>query len=233
MRIALCDRDTNSLYVTKRIIYKYAEQMKIDILVDCFVCGEELLESKENYSLLFLGYRLSGKNGLEIAKEIRKSRSEVFIIFISDYTDFVYEAFKVNAYRFLVWPIKEAEMIDALNDFFFTHASNYPLWIKNNQDIDCINSGEIVYLEADNKYCYIHTTKETLHCKRTMARVYSILPQNHFLKINRAFIANLDYISKYSNEYVYFKNGEKAPIGRNYLGEFKSEYKSYLNPKII
>ena len=95
----------------------------------------------------------------------------------------------------------------------------------------CINTSEIVYLEANNKNCFINLQTEQIRCNTTMARVYSVVPKNHFLKINRAYIVNSDYVNKYNNELVYLKNGVELRISRNYLKDFKQEYIKYINPR--
>ena len=232
MRFALCDASRTLLKQIKYLIYKYAENKRLDIVVDCYRYGEEVLNSKEKYNIIFLGYGLMGANGLEIAKQLRKSNGFSAIIFISDCTDFILESFAVSPYRFLLSPPDEDKVFKALDEFFNDYGKNYPLWIKSGEDINCLNAQEVIYLEADGKYCRVHLKDEILHTNRTMARVYSVLPRSSFIKINRAFIVNCNFITKYNNEYVFLKNGEKLHISRNYLKSFKDEYKAILNPRL-
>lgn len=102
MRIAVCDLDKNFLKNFKDMLYLYAGEKKIEILTECFVSGETLISNITDYNLIFLGYDLSGINGLETAKILRKKQNNAPIIFVSDYTKFVFDAFKVSAFRFLL-----------------------------------------------------------------------------------------------------------------------------------
>lgn len=231
MRIAVCNRDILILEKIKNMIYLYARRLKLDLSVECFSSGEEFLLEHKKYNIVFLGYFLNGADGLEIAKKIRKENFSCFIIFISEKTDFVFEAFKVNPYRFLVLPITEKEFFCALDDFFKDFGLDYPLWIKCGEDTVCINTSEIIYLEASNKHCLINLKNEDISCNKTMAKVYDVLPKNHFIKINRAYIINLNYVSKYNRDNVFFKNGKSLHISRNYYGNFKDEYRLFLNPR--
>lgn len=232
MRIALCDRDTIFLKKLKAMLYCYAESRRLDIVVDCYRCGEDMLNSKVRYNLIFLGYWLCGRNGLEIAKLLRCQNDFTAIIFMSSDTHFVFEAFKVSPYRFLVCPLKEAELFSVLDEFFEKYGSDYPLWIKSREDTVCLNTGDIYYLEADNKHCYIHLENEVIACNRTMARVFDVMPKQCFFKINRAFIINLKFVARYNSDQVYLKNGEALHISRNYLKSFKSEYFDFSNPRL-
>ncbi|MBR4123631.1 MAG: response regulator transcription factor [Clostridia bacterium] len=230
MRIAVCDINKEILEKTKNTVYKYADCHRLDIVVDCYSRGEELLCSKTQYNLIFLGYELHGKNGLETAASFRIINNFSSIVFISKNTDFVFEAFKVSPYRFLIPPINQNDLYKLLDDFFAQFGTDYPLWIKNGEDTFCLNTREIVYLEADNKHSIIHLQRESIPCNRTMAKVFEVLPKNHFIKINRAYIVNLNFIAKYNNDTVFFKNGDKVHISRNYSKNFKEEYRFFLNP---
>lgn len=232
MRIAICDSDKNYLKTLKQLLYRYSNTYKMDFIVEEFLNGEQLLQSKNEYCLIFTEYILSGINGLETTKLLRKNNNKTAIIFLSQNTDFIFESFKVSPYRFLTKPLKSEDLFDTLNDFFKSYREEYPLCITDDINTHCLNATDILYLEADNKHCFIHLKNEVIPCKRTMARVSSTLPQKQFKKIHRAFIVNLNFIKKYNNEYVFLNNGEKLHISRNYCKYFKEEYLNFANPKI-
>lgn len=232
MRIALCNREINFIKKLKKTFYRYAESRRLDIVVDCYFRGEDMLESNVRYNLIFLDYYLCGKNGMEISKLLRKKNDYSAIIFISSNTEFVFDAFKVNPYRFLVPPIGERELFSVLDEFFEKYGKDYPIWIKNREDTVSINTADIYYLEADNKHCFVHLEKRGFHCNRTMARVFAVLPKYNFSKINRAFIVNMNYVVRYNSDLVYLSNGTSLHISRNYLKSFKEEYFNFLNPRL-
>lgn len=230
MRIAICDYDKDFLSQLKRMVYRYAELHRIDIVAECYISGESILDRSTSYNIIILGYRLLGLNGLETAIKLRENQVNSSIIFISDYTDFVFDAFKVGAFRFLPKSACEKELFSTLDDFFERLGSDYPLLIKAGEDVVCLNTRDIYYLEADNKHCYIHLKDEILTCNRTMATVYGKLPKNHFSKTNRAFVVNLNYISRYNNELIMLKNGETLHPSRNYYKSFQEEYRRFFKP---
>ncbi len=230
MRIAICDKDESLQKMIKNSIYHYAAKHRLDIVVDCYKSGEELLSSKLRYALIFLGYILVGDNGLLTAKKIRENNNFSSIIFVSQNTDFVFQAFSVNPFRFLVPPIREQEFEAVLDDFFCKFGNDYPIWIKNREETVCLNTGEIYYLEANNKHSVVHTKKYAFDCNKTMARVYEVLPKAYFVKINRAYIVNLNLVFSYNSDEVQLKNGIKLHISRRFLKAFKEEYRQFQNP---
>lgn len=231
MKIALCDWDMLFLENLKKAIYAYADLLRIDIVADCYNSGEKLLDSGINYKIIVLGYELCGINGFETAKAIRNKNSSSAIIYMSKNMDFVFDAFKINAFRFLPKPIEVEDIVDVIDEYFKSNGIDYPLWIKSGCDKVCLDTAEIYYLEANNKHCFIYLKSRSVLCNKTMARVFSNLPKNHFSKINRAYIVNLNLIDRYNNETVYLKDGTSLRIGRNYIKSFKEEYRRFAEPK--
>lgn len=232
MRIAICDSDSHHLKTLKNSLYKFSNQKKFEFLVDEFQSGEALLNSKINYCLIFLDYALPKINGLEAAKRLKEADRNTSIVFLSGDTHFVFEAFKVNTYRFLTKPFCEETLFKTLEEFFSEYTMNHPLWVSNGIETICLNIGDIVYLEADNKHCNLHLKDMIIPCNKTMAKVFSVLPKAFFEKINRSFIVNLNYITSYNNDSVFLKNGESLHISRSYTKSFKDGYINFSNPKM-
>lgn len=232
MKIAICNRNNYHLKTLKQSIYHYSSLKRMEIVIDCYSQGEQMLASEERYEIIFLSCDLSGENSFEIAKVVRRCNNRCAIIFISSDIHCISKAFKVNAFSFLIYPVKQSDLFSVLDDYFEKNGNNYPLWVKSGIDTVCLNTGEIVYLEANNKNCYVHLENEALKCNCTMAKIYEVLPKNHFLKINRAYIINTNYINKYNNNEVFLKNGTQLHISRNYLKDFKSNYRHLQAPLV-
>ncbi len=233
MRIAICDKDDIFSKELKQVLYSYSNLYNLEFFIEIFDSGEKLLCSKNKYTLIFIEYTLSGINGLETVKEMRRKNDNTKIIFLTTNTTFVFEAFKVNTYRFFTKPYNKNQLYKTLTEFITNNNTHCPIWINSEESTICVNSEEIIYIEANNKHCLVHLKNEIILCKKTMARVFSALPQIHFEKINRAFVINLGYINKYNNDCVFLKNGERLHITRTYFKNFKQNYFEYSKPKII
>ena len=231
MRIAICDRDKDVLQKIKYKLYNYAETRRLDAVAECYTSGEAMLNSKTHYNIVFLSYDLMGENGFEIAQRIRKCDNNTVIIFMSADVRLALKSFAVRPYRFLMPPINSKELYCVLDDFFKEYATICPIWIKCGEDTVCLNTGDIVYIEADNKHCIIHLKDEELHCNKTMAKVSNVLPPYCFCKINRAYIVNCNHIKRYNSDNVSLSNGHSLHISRNYNSSFKAQYRDFLNPR--
>ena len=82
------------------MIYDYANKRRLGLLVEIYDSSEALLQSENNYLLIILDYHINGLNGLETAKQLRRKNCRSTIMFLSEYTGFIFELFKVMPHSF-------------------------------------------------------------------------------------------------------------------------------------
>ena len=231
MRVAVCDDEKIFRDEIKDAVYSYSNRFKLEIAIDEFIGGEQLLRSDARYDIIILDYKMQGIDGLATARELRERNINCTIIFLTSFPQFVYEAFEVSTFRFLEKPLNVETLHQAFDDYFRMFGNNYPILLQINRDTRNIETSSIVYLEASNKSCYVHLEKETLYCARTMASIDKMLPRGIFYRINKAFIVNFNYIKSYDGEYIHLKNGDRAPVSRKYLTPFKTAYREYVKSR--
>jgi len=233
MRIAVCDDERCYRDVITNAVYEYSNMHRLEIVIDEFICGEDLLNSASRYDIVFLDYMMDGIDGLETAKTLRKRSINCTIIFLTSFPHFVYESFEVSTFRFFEKPLNIEKLYAALDDYFRLFGNDYPLLLKENRSTICVQTNDIVFLEADNKKCYVHLTDKKLHCAKTMAAISRLVPMNIFYKVNKAFIVNFNFISGYDRENIYFKTGGHVHVSRTYLNSFKEAYRKFAKGRFI
>ena len=101
MRFAVCDDDRALLNdISSRIALLYP-----GAVIDCFTSGEELLSSENAHDIIFLDIDMPGKNGMETAGELRKKGSRAVLIFLTAFESYVFDAFDVGAFHYLLKPV--------------------------------------------------------------------------------------------------------------------------------
>ena len=87
VNICILDDDRIPAEQLHRVITKFFTQRKVAYTVDLFSEGERLLKTLEraemHYHIYFLDILMPGKNGIQVAQEIRKKDSEAHIIFLT------------------------------------------------------------------------------------------------------------------------------------------------------
>ena len=229
MRIAIYGDNFLNIKQIKRVLYIFSNCKKLELVVDVISNEEDMLSLKQNYVLIFLSFE--SKNSIMLAHRLYKNKKQIPIIAFSANPCHAVEAYKINAYNFLQLPLCE-EMLYKMLENFFTPFLSVPIMLCDGFESICINTEDILYLEANNKHCYIHLNNESFYCNKTMARVYEILTHGHFLKISRSIIVNSDCIARFSSKQIILTNAEVLYPSRHFYKTFKSDYTALKMPKI-
>lgn len=112
MHIGICDDQQAARELAKYRIKKIYP----DEIITCYKSGEELLGEKDLPDILFLDICMPGINGMETAKKLRSKDKNMIIIFITAVEDYVFQAFDVGAFHYLVKPFTEEKFMEVLHN---------------------------------------------------------------------------------------------------------------------
>ena len=232
LKIAICDDSEFLRKETANQLFEYFMQNKVDYKIKQFSCGEALLEEINEFDLVFLDYQFEdkGKDGLSIAREIRKINHDVAIIFLSSYTSIVFDTFEVAAFRFLVKPLEKSKLFAVMDDYLKSINDDNVLTIKSEGISYYIKESQISYIEGNGKKCIIHylNKDKVVECNETLAAVEERLSEGKFYRCHKSFLVNLQYIDNYSHSDLTLQNGEIVMISRQKYKGVCNAYSEYL-----
>lgn len=156
------------------------------------------------------------------------------IIFITAYNHFAIKAIKFGALDYLLKPVDQTELKEALERFRRRRQSN-PQWMQqlsvtqnsmsvgelpesivlstlNNMRIVSVN--DIVYCKGDGPYTFFFFSDGTEELISKPLKYYEdLLPAPHFLRTHQSYLVNRQYVTGINrSEYIVLKNKEEIPI---------------------
>ena len=176
---------------------------------------------------------MPGLDGLETARQLRKENHICSIIFVTSYPEFVLESFSVQPFRFMVKPIQEKLIAEAMNSYVKLQKLFYPISIIVDGELITIATQDITYLEGDGKYCWIYTEDKTYHSSKTLTGIHSLLPPYCFFRVHKSFVVNMFCIVSIKENIITLNSGERIVVGRSNLSEFKKVYRDFLNKNFV
>ena len=234
MQIAVCDDE-------KEIRDMFAEKigrLYPEADLSLYRSGEELLLSDKALDILLLDIQMPGKNGMETAKELRKKSKKAIIIFVTALDDFVFQAFDVGAFHYLVKPFddnKFAEVLEnAIKEFEDRKADNSDqgkkvLMIMAGGKHITVNLAEIIYAEVFDRKIILHTIHEDIEYYGKMKELNEKAGED-FYRPHRAYLVNFNYIRKYDATTIYLEKGQALMAKQNYR-DFVKSYLRYNQRK--
>ena len=85
-----------------------------DCQIDIYLSGRALLEAKKQFDLVFLDIQMEGMNGMDTARAIRELQPDTVLIFVTGSKEYVFEAFDVSAFHYLLKPLEETKFMEVL-----------------------------------------------------------------------------------------------------------------------
>ena len=88
LRIAICDDDVYLVANIEEMLCQYLKKNLIESDMEIFYDGitlEKKYECGERFDIIYLDIEMGGKNGIEVAKFIRKLDRDVLLIYVSSY----------------------------------------------------------------------------------------------------------------------------------------------------
>ena len=242
IRIAVCDDEKP---IRDELIRWIREYVSYAIIRD-FSCGEDLLTSPDAYDIIFLDIEMKGVanggnrgerlSGMDTAKLLR-DRSEgttdtiPILIFVTGYSDYMSEAFDVEAFHYLVKPVEQSRFIEILERAIKkldspSQIQNDTLIIKSKGLSICVQADDILFIESDRKKIQVHTKSDVIESYSKIADMQSCL-DDRFYRCHRCYLINLKNVTSYRSEEVFFENSS-VPIAQKKYQEFLTAYTRFL-----
>lgn len=226
MKIAIVDDEK----IIRKEMESFIRERISDCSVDGYDTGEELLLAEKKYDIVFLDICMEGKNGIDIARSLRRNEQPPVLIFVTAIKDYVFEAFDVAAFHYLlkpVDPLKFGEVLERAIREVEKREKTEVLFIKSGNRTVPLKKGGILYVESRGKKAEIHTDRETIAMYASLNGLEAELGAG-FYRCHRGYLVNLGYVSEYHHDAILLTNGETIYMAKEKYQEFVREYMRYL-----
>ncbi|QVK17135.1 response regulator transcription factor [Mycoplasmatota bacterium] len=232
MRIAICDDETICLEYLKEVIERFSVTQNVPINIEVFHNAEEMLfETGDTtpYDLLILDIQMGKMNGMELAKRIRKTDPNVYIVFLTGVADYVYDGYEVGALRYLLKPLKEKQLYNILSDVISRLESNENqyLIIKINRENVKISLDDIIFIEAMGHYVIIHTEDKVYDVKMSINNIENEIHFTFFIRVHRSYIVNIKHVDKINKENCVLSNNDTVNVSRGNYNKLNEAFINY------
>ncbi len=204
---------------------------------------------KEQPQLLFLDIELQTSTGFDLLNQLKDLNFSV--VFTTAHQHYALKAIKFAALDFLLKPIDEDELKEAVNKAIKQQQENSTnrniellinnLNQKNNQKKIAIstNAGiivveikNIIYCKADGPYTKIYANTGDLLSSTNLKEFENLLEEFGFFRLHKSYLVNLEEIRKYKKSedaFVIMSNGDTVYVS----DKKKEELISRLSTQVI
>lgn len=226
--ISICDDELYWSNLIAETILRYEKKYNKNIEIKLYQSANEYLLDKTRSDILLLDVDMGKYSGIELKNVLEKRMRSEAIIFISEEDSFIRDAFGKNVYGFLDKPYNEKKLYEILNRIIEELQMSVAIRIEDGY----IDSSDIVYIKSVDKYVDICTTKDNMIGYFSLKSMEERLPDSVFMRVQRSYIVNLNYITKVGAE-LHMYNGYKISVGRGKLAELKERHMEYIKRRVL
>lgn len=236
MQAGICDDQEE----TRELIPDRVKVVCPEANIILYKSGQEVLDTLQLPDILFLDIQMPGIDGMQTARELRKFNSKIIIIFVTVTEDYVFQSFDVSTFHYLVKPFDNMKFREVLQNATRQYRKlvqpgenikreQPPLIITAKGRHITVGFEDIVYAEVFNRKILLHTMESDIEYYGKMKDLEK-MAGNGFYRPHRAYLVNLDYISKYNSSIIYLKRGQ-ALMSKQKYKDFVQCYLRYNHRK--
>lgn len=236
LKIAVCDDDNGELSHITALLEQYQAQKHIAARIELFHNAVELMEAlrSTNYQLLLLDILMLGFTGIQAARELRTFDSETKIIFLTSSPEFAVESYRVDAFYYLLKPIKGSDLFPVLDRLLLQlHRAGDTLLLAMPSGLVRLPYSDIEVLEVNSKRLLFYLTDGSLQEIPGTLTQYEpqLLGHGGFVKVHRSYLVNMDYIRHFRSNELITCSGRAVPVSRLLSAAVRKEYLDFLFQK--
>jgi two-component system LytT family response regulator len=164
------------------------------------------LINSQRPDLVFLDIQMPGPNGFEVLDQLQYMP---LIVFTTAYEEYAVKAFEKNSLDYLLKPVEDERLALTMKRIVQNKTGDQDLLLKIRQliayektedristipvktgnTIHLVHVGDIVFLEAKEKYVTIHLKEEEKLIEYSLTSLEHRLPEE-FIRVHRSFIVN-------------------------------------------
>lgn len=237
MQIAVCDDEKE----IRELLEEKVMRLYPDAVLLFYSSGEELLLNDSQPDILLLDIQMPGRNGMVTAGEFRKKHKDTILIFVTALEEYVFQAFDVGAFHYLVKPFEDKKFEEVLRKAVNEHEDKKRriadssdkkganLMIMTGGKHITVSIEEIVYAEVFNRKIILHTLRGDIEYYGRMKELQKKVGED-FYRPHRAYLINFNYVRKYDAVTIYLEKGQALMAKQNYH-EFVQCYLRYNQRK--
>lgn len=230
LSIAVCDDEILECCHMAGAIRKILEDMKLPCIIRQFCSGRELLQAAEGFDIVFLDIMMEGLDGMATAQMFRQQAGDRVLIFVSSSREYVFEAYDVEAFQYLLKPVDCGKLKGVLQKAVRKTESRPQEFIvlsRDRQQQKLFLEG-IRYFEIRGRVVEVHGAAGVFACYGRIGELERMLGDKGFFRCHKSYLINLKYVDAWNRQEAILENGEKIMIAKRRYAAFCQEILRFM-----
>ena len=229
--VAICDDTEEERLQAAEYAGRFFDREGIEVHIDTYAGGRELLESGRKYDLYLLDVLMPGMSGIDAAQALAEDKDHPVVVFITSSLESAVEGYRVEAAGFILKPVEEESFWSTMERVVRRRlgVKKAVLSLVHNRVNVELPLERLAWFENRLHRVFVKLTDgEVLSVNQKLSELQLVLePHSQFLRCHQSYLVNLDYVDKLEDSCFYMRDGQMIPISRNFYKQSKNAYYHY------
>ena len=166
-----------------------------------------------------------GMDGMKTAQLFRKKVSAKILIFVSSSREYVFEAYDVEAFQYLLKPVEDRKLKNVLQKAVLKteRRSQEFIIVSSQRQKKKLFLDDIYYFEIKGRIVDAHGPEGIFTYYEQMGELENKLQDKGFFRCHKSYLVNLKYVDGYNRQEAILENGERIVIAKRRYEDFCQE----------
>ena len=239
MNIAIVDDLKKEADKLRVILSEYALDNSTAFSINYYPSAEAFLEkyNPSAYDLVFMDIYMTGMTGIEAAGIISRNPVAPLLVFLTQSSEHMYDAFHIHAYDYLLKPISSKRVYRLMDDVISKQTT-----VREVKELS-FNLDRIEYklpydmilsIKSDRHYLDIYALDgKSYKTRMNFSEVGEmLLKDKRFLTVLRGIIVNMDYIVDMSDGVCILEKDVRLPVNLKNQKHLEQSWQTYMFEKV-
>ena len=151
---------------------------------------------------------------METAKKLREFDDSIIIVFVTGYTEYVFDGYSVGALDYIVKPVVMERLMELLHRIRVKMEQELTFAFQNAEGTWRFRQQEILYFFSDKRKCTLVTQKGTYAFYAKLDDIEKTLGER-FVRIHQRYLVNPVWVDYLGNDSI-LVGKEKLPCSRRH-----------------
>lgn len=230
MQVAVVDDSQKDSALLPKYLNRFASESKIPLSPSCFPDASAFFSTfSGQFELVILDIDMPGMNGVDAARLLRKSDSDVVIMFVTNMPQYALAGYEVEAVDYVLKPISYADFSLKLRKAarYIERNREQRVLLRATEGTISVMPREILYVESELHYLMYHTFERIYRVRGTLNEAEAILKDASFARCSNSYLVNLRHVSAIQQEDV-LVGVDRLKMSRSKRASFLEQYTRYL-----
>lgn len=232
LNVTILEDDATHAAQLTQLLEKWSKQNDISLSIRHYFNDKDFLGKEyAQDELFFIDIELGAANGMNIARHLRKDGFSGNIIFLTAFSEYVFDGYHVQALDYLLKPISPEKLERCMKPVLRNIKGSYHVY-RTKTEIIKIPYNKILAFTSFRHYVDIMTElndSETCYRQKiTLKNLQNELPKE-FVRCHRTIIININKAMKLTCKDITLSDNSIYPVSESYLEHVREAFSELLN----